>query len=74
MYLHLLTGKSLALAKLIYVSMCLNVPDSVIKQIDHRIFRYLCGKGDRITRKSIINKLEDGGLNMVDFRSQNCAM
>ena len=66
--------KSLALAKIIYVSMCLVVPELVIKQIDHRIFRYLWGKRDRIKRKSIINKLEDGGLNMVDFRSQICAM
>ena len=66
MYLHLLTGKSLALAELIYVSMCLNVPDSV-KQIDQRIFRNLWGKGNRIKRKSIINKSEDGGLHMVDF-------
>ena len=27
-----------------------------------------------VYRKSIINKLEDGGLNMVDFRSQISAM
>ena len=66
--------KSLALAKIIYVPMCLVVPELVIKQMDHRIFRCLWGKRDRIKRKSIINKLEDGGLNMVDFRSQICAM
>ena len=54
--------------------MCLVAPELVIKQIDSRIFRYLWGKRDRIKRKSIINKLEDGGLNMVDFRSQISAM
>ena len=62
--------KSLALAKIIYVSSCLAVPDKVIKQIDQQIFRFLWGKRDRIKRKSIINKVEEGGLDMIDVRSQ----
>ena len=33
--------KSLALSKIIYVSLCLNIPDSVIKEIDQKIFRFL---------------------------------
>ena len=66
--------KSLALANIFYVSMYLVVPELVIKQIGHRIFRHLWGKRDRIKRKSITNKLEDGGLNMVDFKSQISAM
>ena len=50
--------------------MCLTVPDGIIKQVDQRIFRFLWGKRDRIKRKSIINKLEEGGLNMLDLRTQ----
>ena len=66
--------KSLALSKIIYVSLCLNIPDSVITEIDQKIFRFLWGKRDRIKRKSVINKLEKGGLNMLDLRSQICAI
>ena len=62
--------KSLAISKITYVAMCLTVPDGIIKQVDQRIFRFLWGKRDRIKRKSIINKLEEGGLNMLDLRTQ----
>ena len=66
--------KSLALSKIIDVSLCLNIPDTAIKEIDQKIFRFLWGKRDRIKRKSVINKLEKGGLNMLDLRSQICAI
>ena len=66
--------KSLTLSKIIYVSLCLKIPDSVIKEIDQKIFRFLWGKRDRIKRKSVINKLEKGGLIMLDLRSQICAI
>ncbi len=62
--------KSLALSKIIYISMCLSIPDKVVKEIDQIIFRFLWGKRDRIKRKSIKNKLENGGLNMIDVMSQ----
>ena len=62
--------KSLAISKITYVATCLTVPDGIIKQVDQRIFRFLWGKRDRIKRKSIINKLEEGGLNMLDLRTQ----
>ena len=48
LFLKVCIIKSLALAKIIYVSMCLVVTELVIKQIDNRIFRYLWGKRDRI--------------------------
>ncbi len=46
----------------------------MIKEIDIRIFKFLWGKRDRIKRKSVINSLEDGGLNMMDVRSQLSAI
>ena len=54
--------------------MCLTVPDKAIKEINQIIFRYLWGKRDRIKRKSTVNKLEKGGLNMIDLKSQISAM
>lgn len=62
--------KSLALSKIVYTSMCLVIPDKVIKAIDQKIFQFLWGKRDRIKRKSIINSVENGGLNMIDLKSQ----
>jgi len=61
--------KSFAYSKITFVATCLSIPDKVIKEIDQRIFRYLWGKRDRVKRKSIINNIQSGGLNMVDVRS-----
>ena len=66
--------KSLALSKIVYIATCLSLPDKIIKQIDQRIFKFLWGKRDRIKRKSVINKLEDGGLNMIDLKTQIIAI
>ena len=54
--------------------MCLNIPDTVIKETDQKIFIFLFGKRDRIKGKSVMNKLKKGGLNMLDLRSQICAI
>ena len=53
--------KTLAVSKIIYVAMCLTVPDKAIKEINQILFRYLWGKRDRIKRKSTVNMLEKGG-------------
>ena len=58
--------KSLAITKMTYVSLCLTIPEKVIKEIDMRIFRFLWGKRDRIKRKTIINEIEKGGLKMIN--------
>ena len=62
--------KSLAIAKIIFTAMCLPISDHVVKLIDQKIFRYLWGKRDRIKRKVVVNRIEAGGLNMIDFKSQ----
>jgi len=66
--------KSLAISKIVYVATCLCIPENVVKEIDQRIFKFLWGKRDRVKRKSIINSLENGGLSMVDIRSQFSAI
>ena len=66
--------KTLAISKIIYVAMCLTVPDKAIKEINQMIFGYLWGKRDRIKRKSTVNTLEKGGLNMIDLKSQISTM
>ena len=66
--------KSLALSKIIYVATCLSIPEKIIKEIDQRIFQFLWGQRDRVKRKSVINKLDCGGLNMIDTRSQFSAI
>jgi hypothetical protein len=62
--------KSLAISKIIFVATCLSVPEQVIKEVDKRIFNFLWGARDRIRRKSVINQLDAGGLNMIDVTSQ----
>ena len=66
--------KSLALSKILYTASCVTVPDKIIQKIDERIFRYLWGMRDRIKRKSVINELERGGLQMVNVQSQVSAL
>ena len=66
--------KLLALSKILYTASCLTVPDKIIKKIDTRIFRVLWGKRNRIKRKSVVNKLERGGLNMVNVQAQISAI
>ncbi len=61
--------KTFVYSKIIFVATCLSIPEKVIKEIDQRIFRYLWGKRDRVKRKSIINNIQSGGLNMIDVRS-----
>ena len=66
--------KSLAISKISYIAMCLHIPEKIIKEIDQRIFKFLWGSRDRIKRKAIINKVENGGLSMIDLRSHICAL
>ena len=66
--------KSIALSTILYTAMCLTVPDKMIEKIDGRIFRSLWEKPERIKRKSVMNKLEMGGLNMVNVQAQISAL
>ena len=60
-------------SKITFMAMCLTVPDGIIKQLDQRILRYSQREHDRIQR-SVINRLEEGGLNMLNLQTQICAI
>ena len=61
---------TLLVSKFVYNFSVLNVPENIIKQINKIIFGFLWNKRDRIKRKTIIAKLEKGGLNLVDIEAK----
>ena len=65
---------SMAISQLMYVIICLTIPEKTIKDINQRVFIFLWDKHDRIKRKTVINQLEEGGLNILDLKTQICAI
>ena len=59
--------KSLAIPKLIFSATMLDIPDAMIKQINKIIYNFIWNGRDRICRKTLIGKIEDGGINMIDI-------
>ena len=66
--------KSMALSQLMYVAICLTIPEKIIKDIDQRMVIFLRGKREHIKRKSVIHKLQAGSLSMLDLKTQICAI
>lgn len=72
---------SLAISKLIYVESILPLPNQdflkkiecsifkqdFLKKIKCSIFKFIWDKRDRIKRDTIIGKIEDGGVGLVDI-------
>ena len=44
-------------------------PPEVIKQMEKMVFNFLLKGPDKVTRLSVINTLDKGGLNLRDFES-----
>ena len=62
--------KTMALAKVVYLLSALSVPKWVINAINREFFSFLWKyKRDKVSRRVVINDIENGGLNMIDFRS-----
>ena len=61
--------KSMAISKLIYSATCLPVPEGIEKGINNIIYEFIWGKVDKISRKSALCKIEDGGIGMIDIKS-----
>ena len=58
---------SLAISKLIYVGSVLPIPEDIlIKKMKSSIFNLVWDKRDRIKLDTIIGKVEDGGMGLVD--------
>ena len=60
--------KSLIIPKFVYVSSLLPTPKEVIKQLNQLVFKFLWKGVDKVTRLSVINEYENGGLKMIDFK------
>jgi len=61
--------KSFLIPKLLYVSSITETPPEVIKQMEKMVFKFLWKGPDKVTRLSVINTLDKGGLNLTDFES-----
>ena len=53
--------------KLLYVSSIIETPPEIIKQMEKMIYKFLWKGPDKVTRLSVINTLENGGLNLTDL-------
>jgi len=62
--------KTLALPSMIYCASIICVPQSVVKQIEKLLYKFIWKSKDRIKRNKLINNIEDGGMNMIDIVSQ----
>ncbi len=59
---------SLAMSKFTYVASVLPLPDDkFIQNVRRSIFNYIWNKTDRIKRSTVIGKILDGGIEIVDF-------
>ena len=47
----------------------METPPEVIKQMEKMVFKFLWKGPDKVTRLSVINTLDKGGLNLTDFES-----
>ena len=63
--------KCLAMAGLIYTATNCALPShDIISTINSEIYNFLWGKSEKIKRRVLINSIENGGINMVDIKSQ----
>ena len=56
--------KSFLIPKLLYVSSIIETRPEIIKQMEKMIYKFLWKGPDKVTRLSVINTLENGGLNL----------
>ena len=62
--------KSLAISQLLYPCAILAVPEWLTKAVDAEVYKFLwSNKPNKIKRETIIGKIKDGGMKMIDFDS-----
>ena len=66
--------KTLALPKLVYAASLLPIPDGIVKRINKILFNFIWGCKGRVRRKTVINKVREGGLQMLDVDSHFLAL
>ena len=66
---------SLALSGLIYIGTVYSVPESILKLINRAIFTFLwSNKNELVSRKSVFQPIEKGGLGITDFKVKSKAL
>ena len=63
------TIKSLVIPKFVYVSSLIPTPKEVVKDLNRMLFNFQWNGKDKVTRLSVINEYEKGGLKMVDLEA-----
>lgn len=59
---------NLAVSKLIYFASILPLPENdFIKKVNRAIFNFIWNKHDRIKRNTLIGKIEEGGIGVIDI-------
>ena len=74
LYGKILIIKTVAISQLIFNLTVLTIPTKYITQINKIIYNFIWNKTDRIKRKTLINTIENGGLNMIDLESKYKAL
>ena len=59
--------KSFLIAKLVYVSLIIETPPEIVKQMEKMIYKFLWKGPDKVTILSVIKTLQNGGLNLTDL-------
>ena len=62
--------KTFLIPKLLYVSSIIETPVEIIKKMERMIFKFLWKGPDKVTRHSVINSMNNGGLNLIDLETQ----
>ncbi len=69
---RVLLTKMESLSRLIYPAYSLEIPDKLIKEINHNNFNFIWkNRHHYIRRGDIVKSIEEGGLNVIDFDPMN---
>ena len=62
--------KTFLIPKMLYVSSIVETPYDILRRMESMIYEFLWKCPDKVTRNSVINTLEQGGLNLTDIETQ----
>lgn len=69
---RILLSKTEGLSRLVYLARILDVPKSVIREVDSTLIHFIWRNKPHYLKKQVLeNPLESGGLNVLDFQSAN---
>lgn len=62
--------KTFLIPKLLYVSSIIETPSDILRRMERMIYKFLWKGPEKVTRNSVINTTEHGGLNLTDIKTQ----